>query len=195
MRGGNDDAARGQMASHRMAEQIERGGVEAIAWLVQQPDRSIAGDEARQHRAFALASRQHPHRHRRKRPQRHRVDGGVQLRRSGAIELGPEGEGRAERHAAIQRQPLVAKRHAAAPLDPAGDGGEQAGADAQQAGFAHAVGAGQQRAAARFQRQVDAAEQHPAAALASDAVEPQGRAAHGATMSSSTCMSMSDRPK
>ena len=73
--------------------------------------------------------------------------------------------------------------------------GSEGAEQAQEARFAHAIGSGQQRCATRRQVQRNATEQQALAAQAGDIAKPQGRAAHGATMSSSTCMSRSDRPK
>ena len=138
--------------------------VEAVGGLVKQPQGRARGHHARQCRPLPLPGREDPHRQVGDRapspsppsPARRVAD--------------PESERR--RRAAGARRARDARRRAPPrPRDRSRGGREQAGGEADQGGFAGAVGAGDQRRLAGAEREAQPLEQQPAAAQAGDPLE------------------------
>ena len=80
-----------------------------------------------------------------------------------AIQPRPEAQRPFQRQMFVQRQPIVAQRLRLRHLAAASRRLQQAGQQAQQAGFADSIGAGEQPRLSRLQRKTEAAEQDPPA--------------------------------
>ena len=116
----------GAVRRHRRLEPGEPVGVEAVAGLVEQPQRRAGRHHPRQRRALALAGREHPDRHVGKRRQ------APSPPCPAAPSSDPEAERAAEPLPLVEREMLVGERGLGA-LDGAGGGPQQPGGEADQA--------------------------------------------------------------
>ncbi len=173
------DAAGLEMILQRGVEQLDRSGVERDLWLVEQPDRARRGEQARERQLPLLACREETGG---KLGKGLKPEGGKRAVETSAVlakKLRPKGEVLAHAEARLHRvqmADIVAKLRQAqvgrSAVEAQAPGGkrQQPGDLAQQAGLAGAVGPAHQQSFPGSERETQAIEDGPAAALAAQVV-------------------------
>jgi hypothetical protein len=167
--------------------------VEAVSWFVEQPDIGAGEDNTGEGRAFELARREHSHGHIGEVIKRHRCQCRIDLSRFAPIEPRPIAERLFEGQFAIKRALFGKERHGPGHRHRAGMRRKQPGNQAQQAGLARAIGAGDKRRPTGFERKIEPGEQDAISADTAQCGEGERSAQLGS--SSNACMSASLRPK
>src|SRR5262249_39235427 len=173
MGGGEDQAARREVAEHQLAQQRLPGGIERARRLVEQPDRRRDREKSRDRQAPALACRQVAGRQvadAAEADRRQTIRG--RLARTAAEKFCPEPQilGNAQRWFERIGMPEIMRLFGEAEvgirareLDGTGRGAQQSGEDPQQRGFARAVRTGEQQRFTRAQLEIQLGEDLPSA--------------------------------
>ena len=191
MRCGEDrPACRAVLVQHRR-EPVRALGIEAVERLVEQPQRRARRGDARKRRPLGLARRQQAHGHVGKAGEAEQAHRRIEPI-VGPAEPRPEHKRTPQGQLAVEGERFVGKREGRA-VDPALLRPENPGREADQARLAAAIGPGDLKRLARPKVQIEALEQQTAAAFERDVAELQQRL--HSTLSSSACMSSSEKPK
>jgi len=163
------------------AEQRSRLRIEAISWLIEQPDGGSAGKRAGKGGALALAGRQHPHWNLSQMCDPQILQCGVDSVEGGLVHLRPEGEGGVHRAIPVERVQFVGESDRAVARYRPGIRPQQPGNDPEQTRFPNAIRPGDLGAAAGRQIEVESREKETLTTPAGEAAEREGGGCHGLT--------------